>query len=83
MKNMIKNESVYEIIIAKESPDVPNIIVEIENERVKITFNSYRMFNTLSQKDAVLIALNEKLTDILDKHLKTEAKHETALKGQR
>lgn len=71
----------YEIIVENENPKNPNITVEAEGEKLKISLNGFKLFNTLANKDGILVALNDKLTELTQKHLKSQAQQETELAG--
>jgi hypothetical protein len=73
----------YEIVIEHDNPDKPNISVEAENGEIKVVFNGYRLFNTLAEKDTILVALNDKLSEILQKHLIKQANEETEIRHSR
>ena len=70
----------YEIVIEHGQTNTPNIVVEAEKGVVKIVLNGGLLFNTLANKDTILVALNDKLSELLERHLETEAKRETAIR---
>jgi hypothetical protein len=69
----------YEIIISKGNPKGPNISVEAENKSIRIRLNGYKIFNTLANYEAILVALNDRIKEIIKKHLEGQAKDETEL----
>lgn len=73
-------EQHYEIVVEHGQTDTPNISVEAEKGLVRVILNGGLLFNTLANKDTILVALNDKLTELLQKHLQTEAQRETAIR---
>lgn len=67
----------YEIIIEKADETKPNMVIEAHKGQIKIVFNECRLFNTLANIDAILVALNDKTKELIKDHLKTMAKEET------
>ena len=76
----MNQEQHYEIVIEHGQRDTPNISVEAERGNVKVVLNGSRLFNTLANKDTILVALNDKLTELLQKHLDNEANRETSIR---
>lgn len=77
---MMTEEKHYEIVIEHGQNNTPNISVEAENGDVKVVLNGNRLYNTMANKDTILVALNDKLTELLQKHLESEATRETAIR---
>ena len=70
----------YEIVVEHGHNHTPNIVVTAERGEVKVVLNGSLLFNTLANKDTILVALNDKLSELLQRHLETEAKRETAIR---
>lgn len=67
----------YEFILDRENPDKPNIEVTAEDGNVKIVLNAFRLFNTLSNIETILVGLNDKSKELIQKHLIAKAMDET------
>lgn len=80
---METKEQHYEIVIEHSTPDNPNISIDVEKGNLKVVLNGYRLFNTMANKEAILIALNDKVGEIIQKHLDKEAESETDRKEMR
>ncbi len=80
---MLQEEQPYEIIIEQEDPDKPNIEVDIESDNIKVTLNGYRLFSTMAMVEPTLVALNEKIKELIQKHLEEKAGNETSQRNGR
>ena len=80
----MNEEAQYEIIVEKGNPDTPNLRIEADMEKgVKIIVNGHRLFNTFAHKDAILVGLNDKLTELLKRHIDSQAVKETDARNGR
>lgn len=70
-------ERQYEFILDRENPDNPNIIVNADEGVIKIVMNAYKMFNTLAFIETILVGLNDKTKELIQKHLLSKAMEET------
>lgn len=77
---MMKQEKHYEIVLEHGEPNKPNISIEAEKGLVRVVLNQGLLFNTLANKDTILVALNDKLTELLERHLETEAQRESLIR---
>lgn len=60
--------------------DQPNIKVYAEGGFIRVAFNQERVFNTMYSKDMILLALNKKLIELIQKHLGKMSSKELSLK---
>jgi hypothetical protein len=70
----------YKFEINNDEPDAPNIVVEAEGADVKIVINGYKMFNTLANREIIILGLNDKLKELVEKHLQTKAYQESEMR---
>ena len=66
-------EQQYEFILDRENPDKPNIMIEADDGIVRIIVNGYKLFNTLANIGTILVGLNDKTKELIQKHLVSKA----------
>lgn len=66
----------YKTIISQESKDAPNITITADDYNVEIKLNACRMFNTLSNIETIIAALDKECYKLCQKHLHGQARKE-------
>ena len=81
---MIKSEQSYEIIVEKENPNKPNIEISVIEDRIiQIKLNGYKLFGTLANIEPILVALNDKIKELIQRHLQAQAQKENLLNKEK
>lgn len=62
--------------MTQKEENSPNIKVEIKDGEVQLFFNSCRLFNTLANRETIVVGINEKLIELNQKFLEEKAKEE-------
>jgi hypothetical protein len=62
--------------VLEDKPEMPNVEIHAIGTDVIININSHKLFNTLSDMDLILVGLDKKLKELLQKHLESNARKE-------
>jgi len=76
-------EQEYEFILNRENPDSPNITIDAEMTKIKIVLNAHKLYNTMANIETILVGLNDKTKELIQKHLMAEAFKETEQRENR
>lgn len=65
--------------VIEDKPEMPNVEVHAIGMDVVININSHKLFNTLADMDLILVGLDKKLKELLQKHLDSNARKEVEI----
>jgi hypothetical protein len=65
--------------VIEDKPEMPNVEIHAIGMDVVININSHKLFNTLSDMDLILVGLDKKLKELLQKHLDSNARKEVEI----
>lgn len=77
MQNPMKPLVVVNLV--EDKPEMPNMDITAIGSTVIVNINSHKLFNTLADMDIILVGLNSKLKELLQKHLDSNAKKEVEI----
>ena len=75
-------EELYKFEVDKNDADAPNIRVYADKGEIRIVANAFKLFNTMRNIKIVLLGLNDKINELIQMHLNSQAKTESGMNGE-